>query len=116
MNQSIILGLSSLVHFILFIIASMTNYEYKVYFTQTLLTISICLLILTWLAYNKLKNLNSYITYISFMLAIPFIFHLVFLALYSNDENTSGKAMKLYLMFGLMVYISIIWYIIKNSL
>jgi hypothetical protein len=42
------------------------------------------------------------------MLAIPFIFHLVFLALYSNDENTSGKAMKLYLMFGIMVYISII--------
>jgi hypothetical protein len=108
MNKSFVLGILSIIHFILFIIASMTNYEYKVYFTQALLTICVCLVILTWLAYNKLKNLNSYITYVSFMLAIPFIFHLVFLALYSNDENTSGKAMKLYIMFGLMAYISII--------
>jgi hypothetical protein len=114
MNQSFVLGIISIIHFILFIIASMTTYEYKVYFTQSLLTICLCLLILTWLAYNKLKNLHSYITYISFVLAIPFIFHLVFLALYSNDENTSGKAMKLYIMFGLMAYFSIIWYLIKN--
>jgi hypothetical protein len=91
----------------------MTQYEYKVYFLQPLMTVSICLLILSGLSFNKLKNVDSNITFYSFILAIPFIFHLVYLVLFSNDVATSGKALKLYLTGGVMLYFSLIWYLSK---
>jgi len=114
MDKTFALLTASIVHFIFLVLSNLISYKYKVYFLQGLSTIGITLGLLTLITYNNVNNLNSNITYYSLMLAIPFIYHFLYILLFSRDMFTKGKAMKLYILAAIMVYISAIWYFVKN--
>lgn len=98
-------------YFILFIISGMINDKNKVFQQQGSLTISIGLLILWFLAEKgKLQELKSWPFFISYIVSIPLIYHLLYHMFFSEDSYSKGKADKLYILAIIMIYLSYMWY------
>ena len=106
-----ILGFSSTLLFVLFLIVSISNYKYKVYFTQSLLTLSIVLLIISYLAFHghDQQELNTWLYFFTVLAAVPLIYHLLYYAFFSEDQVTQMKLLKIYVLGGVMLYVALIW-------
>lgn len=98
-------------YFILFVVSRMLNDKNKVFLQQGFLTISVGLLILWFLAEKgKLRELESWPFFISYIVSIPLIYHLLYHMFFSEDINTKGKAEKLYILAIIMIYLSYMWF------
>jgi hypothetical protein len=98
-------------YFLLFVISGMLSYDKKVNLKQGFLTISVALLILWFLAEKgKLKELESWPFFITYIVSIPLIFHLLYHLFFAEDVETKGKADKLYILGIIMIYLSYVWY------
>lgn len=108
---STVLIVSAIIIFVLFCVIQASSIQFKVNATQPLLTLSLSLLILSYIAYHGYEQdeLNRLLFYATFIAAIPLVYHLLYLAFFSNDEATKIKLLKIYLLGGLMVYLSLIW-------
>lgn len=108
---SIVLISSAAIVFVLFCIIQASSIRFKVNATQPLLTLSLSLLILSYIAYHGYEQdeLNQWLFYATFIAAIPLLYHLMYLAFFSNDEATKIKLLKIYLLGGLVLYLSFIW-------
>ena len=108
---STVLITSAAIVFILFGLIQASSIRFKVNATQPLLTLSLSLLILSYIAYHGYEQdeLNRWLFYATFIAAIPLLYHLLYLAFFSNDEATKITLLKIYLLGGLMVYLSLIW-------
>ena len=110
-RASTVLIVSAIIVFILFCVIQASSIRFKVNATQPLLTLSLSLLILSYIAYRGYEQdeLNQWLFYATFIAAVPLLYHLLYLAFFSNDEATKIKLLKIYLLGGLMVYLSLIW-------
>ena len=110
-RASTVLIVSAIIVFILFCVIQASSIRFKVNATQPLLTLSLSLLILSYIAYRGYEQdeLNQWLIYATFIAAVPLLYHLLYLAFFSNDEATKIKLLKIYLLGGLMVYLSLIW-------
>ena len=108
--STVLIG-SAIIVFILFCLIQASSIRFKVNATQPLLTLSLSLLILSYIASHGYEQdeLNRVLFYATFIAAIPLLYHLLYLAFFSNDEATKIKLLKIYLLGGLMVYLSLIW-------
>jgi hypothetical protein len=108
---STVLITSAAIVFVLFGLIQASSIRFKVNATQPLLTLSLSLLILSYIAYHGYEQdeLNRWLFYATFIAAIPLLYHLLYLAFFSNDEATKITLLKIYLLGGLMVYLSLIW-------
>ena len=108
--STVLIGSATIV-FVLFGLIQVSPIRFKVNATQPLLTLSLSLLILSYIAYHGYEQdeLNQWLFYATFIAAIPLIYHLLYLAFFSNDEATKIKLLKIYLLGGLVVYLSLIW-------
>ena len=108
---STVLIASAAIIFVLFGLIQASSIRFKVNATQPLLTLSLSLLILSYIAYHGYEQdeLNQWLFYATFIAAIPLLYHLLYLAFFSNDEATKITLLKIYLLGGLMVYLSLIW-------
>ena len=108
--STVLIG-SAIIVFILFCLIQASSIRFKVNATQPLLTLSLSLLILSYIASHGYEQdeLNRWLFYATFIAAIPLLYHLLYLAFFSNDEATKIKLLKIYLLGGLMVYLSLIW-------
>jgi hypothetical protein len=108
---STVLITSAVIVFVLFGLIQASSIRFKVNATQPLLTLSLSLLILSYIAYHGYEQdeLNRWLFYATFIAAIPLLYHLLYLAFFSNDEATKITLLKIYLLGGLMVYLSLIW-------
>jgi hypothetical protein len=108
---STVLIASAAIVFVLFSLIQASSIRFKVNATQPLLTLSLSLLILSYIAYHGYEQdeLNRWLFYATFIAAIPLLYHLLYLAFFSNDEATKITLLKIYLLGGLMVYLSLIW-------
>jgi hypothetical protein len=108
---STVLIASAVIVFVLFGLIQASSIRFKVNATQPLLTLSLSLLILSYIAYHGYEQdeLNQWLFYATFIAAIPLLYHLLYLAFFSNDEATKIMLLKIYLLGGLMVYLSLIW-------
>ena len=98
-------------YFILFLVSGMLDDKNKVFLQQGFLTISIGLLILWFLAEKgKLRELESWPFFVSYIVSIPLIYHLLYHMFFSEDINTKGKAEKLYILAIIMIYLSYMWF------
>lgn len=115
---SYILFLSALLYLILFNIFNITDNKYKSNITQPLLTLTISLLILSFIVKNSLlqKQLDSFLFYVTYIFGIPLIYHLIYLAFYAKDKLTRMKILKIYILFFIIIYLSLIWYNTKKLL
>lgn len=109
--------LLAVVFFILFLLIQFgSTYLYKVYFTQSLITISLSLFILSFILRNgfEQRELDKPLFYFTFILAIPLLYHILFYLFFQNDIVTRFKFLKIYVLFGFMGYLTLIWYNTKN--
>jgi hypothetical protein len=108
---STVLIASAAIVFVLFCIIQASSIRFKVNATQPLLTLSLSLLILSYIAYHGYEQdeLNRWLFYATFIAAIPLLYHLMYLAFFSKDEATKIKLLKIYILGGLAVYLSLIW-------
>jgi len=108
---STVLIASSAIVFVLFCAIQASSIRFKVNATQPLLTLSLSLLILSYIAYHGYEQdeLNRWLFYATFIAAIPLLYHLMYLAFFSNDEATKIKLLKIYILGGLVLYLSLIW-------
>lgn len=108
---STVLITSAAIVFVLFGLIQASSIRFKVNATQPLLTLSLSLFILSYIAYHGYEQdeLNRWLFYATFIAAIPLLYHLLYLAFFSNDEATKITLLKIYLLGGLMVYLSLIW-------
>jgi hypothetical protein len=108
---STVLITSAVIVFVLFCLIQASSIRFKVNATQPLLTLSLSLMILSYIAYHGYEQdeLNQWLFYVTFIAAIPLLYHLLYLAFFSNDEATKITLLKIYLLGGLMVYLSLIW-------
>ena len=108
--STVLIG-SAIIVFVLFCLIQASSIRFKVNVTQPLLTLSLSLLILSYIASHGYEQdeLNRWLFYATFIAAIPLLYHLLYLAFFSNDEATKIKLLKIYLLGGLMVYLSLIW-------
>jgi len=89
---------------------------YRVNKTQVLLTFSLALLILAYIIRNGFaqREAESLFFYSVYILGFPLLYHLMFLMFFSNDNPTKQTFIKVYIALGGMVYLSLIWYNLKN--
>ena len=108
--STVLIGSAAIV-FVLFCVIQASSIRFKVNATQPLLTLSLSLLILSYIAYHGYEQdeLNRWLFYATFIAAIPLIYHLLYLAFFSNDEATKIKLLKIYILGGLVLYLSLIW-------
>jgi hypothetical protein len=108
---STVLIASAAIVFVLFCIIQASSIRFKVNATQPLLTLSLSLLILSYIAYHGYEQdeLNRWLFYATFIAAIPLLYHLMYLAFFSKDEATKIKLLKIYILGGLVLYLSLIW-------
>ena len=108
--STVLIG-SAIIVFVLFCLIQASSIRFKVNVTQPLLTLSLSLLILSYIASHGYEQdeLNRVLFYATVIAAIPLLYHLLYLAFFSNDEATKIKLLKIYLLGGLMVYLSLIW-------
>ena len=108
--STVLIG-SAAIMFILFCLIQASSIQFKVNATQPLLTLSLSLLILSYIAYHGYEQdeLNQWLFYVTFIAAIPLVYHLLYLAFFSNDEATKIKLLKIYILGGLVLYLSLIW-------
>jgi hypothetical protein len=108
---STVLIASAAIVFVLFGLIQASSIRFKVNATQPLLTLSLSLLILSYIAYHGYEQdeLNQWLFYTTFIAAIPLLYHLMYLAFFSNDEATKIKLLKIYILGGLVLYLSLIW-------
>ena len=108
---STVLIASATIVFVLFCLIQVSPIRFKVNATQPLLTLSLSLLILSYIAYHGYEQdeLNQWLFYATFIAAIPLIYHLLYLSFFSNDEATKIKLLKIYILGGVVVYLSLIW-------
>ena len=114
-----VLLMSSFIYLILFTFFDYFSKDlYKANYTQSLITISISLLILAFLIKNGFDNkeLDSTGFYIIYILAIPLIYHLLYYILFVDDVLTKMRIIKIYMLIGVMFYLSLVWYNTKNLL
>lgn len=114
-----VLSLSSMVFSILFIAYnSLSSDIYKVNVTQGLLTIAISLFILSFITKNAKEQdeLNKPLFYFTFILGIPLLYHLLYLMFFQDDIATKMKLIKIYILFAIMGYLSLIWYNVMNAI
>uniref|UniRef100_A0A6C0KTK1 Uncharacterized protein n=1 Tax=viral metagenome TaxID=1070528 RepID=A0A6C0KTK1_9ZZZZ len=97
--------------FLVFGIMHLSPFLFKVNYTQALLTLSISLVILAYIAYHgfEQKELGSWLFYGTFITGIPLLYHLFYLAFFSKDPHTKMKITKIYILGGVMIYLSLIW-------
>ena len=83
----------------------------KVNVTQPLLTLSLSLLILSYIAYHgqEQDELNRWLFFATFIAGIPLLYHLLYLAFFSRDEATKIKLLKIYILGIVILYLSLIW-------
>jgi hypothetical protein len=115
---SYILLMASLLYIGLFFIFNLLIYKYKSNITQSLITISISLFILSYIVKNSLlqKELDSWLYYFTYILAIPLVYHLIYLMFFSYDVLTRMKIIKIYILFAIMIYLTLVWYNTRNLL
>jgi hypothetical protein len=108
---STVLIVSAAIIFVIFCLIQASSIRFKVNATQPLLTLSLSLLILSYIAYHGYEQdeLNQWLFYVTFIAAIPLLYHLLYLAFFSNDEATKITLLKIYLLGGLVLYLSLIW-------
>jgi hypothetical protein len=108
---STVLIASAVIVFVLFSLIQASSIRFKVNATQPLLTLSLSLLILSYIAYHGYEQdeLNRWLFYATFIAAIPLLYHLLYLAFFSNDEATKITLLKIYILGGLVLYLSLIW-------
>ena len=108
---STVLIASAAIVFVLFGLIQASSIRFKVNATQPLLTLSLSLLILSYIAYHGYEQdeLNRWLFYATFIAAIPLVYHLLYLAFFSNDEATKITLLKIYILGGLVLYLSLIW-------
>jgi hypothetical protein len=108
--STVLIG-SAIIVFVLFCIIQASSIRFKVNATQPLLTLSLSLLILSYITYHGYEQdeLNQWLFYATFIAAIPLLYHLMYLAFFSNDEATKIKLLKIYILGGLVLYLSLIW-------
>ena len=108
---STVLIASATIVFVLFCAIQASSIRFKVNATQPLLTLSLSLLILSYIAYHGYEQdeLNHWLFYATFIAAIPLLYHLMYLAFFSYDEATKIKLLKIYILGGLVLYLSLIW-------
>lgn len=113
-NIILILAVVFLILFLLIQFGS--TYLYKVYFTQSLLTISLALFIFSFILRNgfEQRELDKPLFYFTFILAIPLLYHILFYLFFQNDIVTRLKFLKIYILFGFMGYLTLIWYNTRN--
>lgn len=89
---------------------------YRVNKTQILLTFSLALLILAYIIRNGFaqREAESLFFYSVYILGFPLLYHLMFLLFFSNDNPTKQTFIKVYIALGGMVYLTLIWYNLKN--
>jgi len=89
---------------------------YRVNKTQVLLTLSLALLILAYIIQNGFpqREGESLFFYSVYILGFPLLYHLMFLMFFSNDSPTKQTFIKVYIALGGMVYLTLIWYNLKN--
>jgi hypothetical protein len=112
-----VISILAVIFFILFLLVQFgSTYIYKVYITQSLLTISLSLFILSFILRNgfEQRELDKPLFYFTFILAIPLLYHILFYLFFQNDIVTRLKFLKIYILFGFMVYLTLIWYNTKN--
>ena len=108
---STVLIVSAAIIFVIFCLIQASSIRFKVNATQPLLTLSLSLLILSYIAYHGYEQdeLNQWLFYVTFIAAIPLLYHLLYLAFFSNDEATKITLLKIDLLGGLVLYLSLIW-------
>lgn len=112
-----VISILAVIFFILFLLVQFgSTYLYKVYITQSFLTISLSLFILSFILRNgfEQKELDKPLFYFTFILGIPLLYHLLFYLFFQNDIVTRLRFLKIYILFGFMGYLTLIWYNTKN--
>jgi len=89
---------------------------YRVNKTQVLLTLSLSLIILAYIIRNGFpqREGESLFFYSVYILGFPLLYHLMFLMFFSNDNSTKQTFIKVYIALGGMLYLTLIWYNLKN--
>jgi hypothetical protein len=107
---------SSIIFFILFVIVNLTKYKYKAVLSQIFLTINISLIILSFLIFKGFEQdeLNKLLFYVTFIFAIPLIYHILYYMFFDQDVLTKMKLYKIYIAIGIMIYCSLIWFNLKE--
>jgi hypothetical protein len=112
-----IIFLSSFFYLILFCIFSYNyGYKYNVNFTQSFLTLFFSLMILSFLTYYSFdkKEFSYILFYFTYILAIPLIYHILFLLFFQNYDFKNSSYIKISLVFILMFYLTIVWFNVKH--
>ena len=107
-----ILLISAFIFLIKFLLVHFfSEWNMKVNVTQALLTLTVALLVLSYMAHEgyEQEELNSWMFFGVFIAGIPLLYHLLYLMFFSDDMATKIKPMKVYILGGLMVYLSLIW-------
>jgi hypothetical protein len=107
---------SSIIFFILFVIVNLTKYKYNAVLSQIFLTINISLIILSFLIFKGFEQdeLNKLLFYVTFIFAIPLIYHILYYMFFDQDVLTKMKLYKIYIAIGIMIYCSLIWFNLKE--
>jgi len=101
----------SVLFLLLFFIFTYFNFNGKVNYTQALLTTAIATTIMGFMAYNGYEQdeFNTWLFFLTFMLGVPLLYHLLYLGFFSNDPATKIRLLKIYILFGLMGYLTFMW-------
>lgn len=60
------------------------------------------------------EELDKPLFYFTFILGIPLLYHLLYLMFFQDDIATKMKFLKIYILFAIMAYLSLIWYNVRN--
>lgn len=108
---------SAIFYLFLFLIFNFNyTYKYNVNFTQSFLTLFFSLLILSFLTYNSLENneFNYLLFYFTYILAIPLLFHCLYLLFFREYFYENMSYTKIGITFILMLYLTLIWLNIRK--
>ena len=96
---------------LLFLVTNTFQFATKVNYTQALLTISIATTIMGFIAYNGYEQdeFNTWLFFLTFILGVPLLYHLLYLSFFSGDPATKIRLLKIYILFALMGYLTFIW-------
>jgi hypothetical protein len=101
----------SVLFLLLFLIINSFQFTTNVNYTQALLTISIATMIMGFIAYNGYEQdeFNTWLFFLTFILGVPLLYHLLYLGFFSRDPATKLQLLKIYILFVLMGYLTFIW-------